>query len=61
MRLTSVPAINVIEGNKTKNAMHNFREDSMPVRKAARLFFGLSAVMAVLAYALANLPEPLPR
>ena len=37
MRLTSVAAINVIEGKKTKNAMHNSREDLMPVRNAARL------------------------
>jgi len=48
MRLTSVPAINVMEAKKTKNAMHNSREDLMPVRNAARLFFGLFAAMAVL-------------
>src|SRR5438270_12580235 len=51
MRLTSVRTINVIGGNNNKNAMHNFREGLMPVRKAARLFVGLFAAMAALGLA----------
>src|SRR5215470_5955158 len=51
MRLTSVHTINVIGGNNNKNAMHNFREGLMPVRKAARLFVGLFAAMAALGMA----------
>src|SRR5689334_19930708 len=51
MRLTSVRTINVIGGNNNKNAMHNFREVIMPVRKAARLYVGLFAAMAALGMA----------